>query len=197
MDRVHKPHNLSAILRSCDAVGVLEANAVPPEGGLEIPAASSAGSAKWVKVRRHPDAVAAAATLRAEGFRIVAAHPTSGARDFRDCDLTLPTALLVGSELRGVSDEGLALADEFVVIPMVGMVRSLNVSVASAVLLFEAFRQRQAAGMYASSRIPPERRHMILFEWAYPRLARRLRDEGRPYPELGDDGSVDPAELPR
>ena len=197
MDRVHKPHNLSAILRSCDAVGVLEANAVPPEGGLKVPAASSAGSAKWVGVRRHHDAAAAVATLRGEGFRVIAAHPTSGARDFRACDFTVPTAFLVGSELRGVSDAGLALADDFVLIPMAGMVRSLNVSVASALLLFEAIRQRQAAWLYEHSRLSMEHRRDLLFEWGYPRLARRLRSEGRPYPAMAEDGSVDPASVPR
>jgi tRNA (guanosine-2'-O-)-methyltransferase len=197
MDRVHKPHNLSAILRSCDAVGVLEAHAVPPEGGLDVPAASSAGSSKWVAVRRHRDAAAAARALRAEGHRLVAAHPTAAARDFREADYTGPTAFLLGAELHGLGDDALGLADECVVIPMVGLVRSLNVSVASALLLFEAFRQRQAAGLYASSRLDPERHRTLLFEWGYPRLARRLREERRPYPELAGDGSFDPASVPR
>ena len=197
MDRVHKPHNLSAILRSCDAVGVLEAHAVPPEGGLELPAASSAGSSKWVGVRRHRDAAAAVRALHETGFRLFAAHPTAGARDFRDADYTAPTAFLVGAELHGLGDEALRLADEAVLIPMAGLVRSLNVSVATALLLFEAFRQRQAAGLYAQSRLDPERRRTLLFEWAYPRLARRLAAEGRPYPALAEDGSFDPAAVPR
>ena len=197
MDRVHKPHNLSAILRSCDAVGVLEAHAVPAAHGLEVPVASSAGSAKWVRVRRHPDAAAAARALQAEGFRVVAAHPTAGARDFRDVDYTIPTAFLVGAELHGLGDEALALAHECVVIPTTGLVRSLNVSVATALLLFEALRQRQRAGSYARPRLAPERYRSLLFEWAYPRLARRLKDEGRPYPELAEDGSFDPGAVPR
>jgi tRNA (guanosine-2'-O-)-methyltransferase len=197
LDRVHKPHNLSAILRSCDAVGVLEAHAVPPEGGLEVPASSSAGSSKWVRVRRHPDATAAVRALRGEGFRLVAAHPTAGARDFRTADYARPTAFLLGAELHGLGDDALALADECVLIPMVGLVRSLNVSVASALLLFEAARQRQAAGMYARPRLDPQRYRTLLFEWAYPRLARRLADEGRPDPELAEDGSFDPARVPR
>ena len=114
MDRVHKPHNLSAILRSCDAVGVLEAHAVPPPEGLEIPAASAAGSTKWVRVRRHRDVGQAMRALRADGFRLYAAHPTAGARDFRAADYTGPTAFLVGTELHGLGDDALALADEYV-----------------------------------------------------------------------------------
>ena len=197
MDRVHKPHNLSAIVRSCDAVGVLEAHAVPAADGLELPAASSAGASKWVRVRRHPDITGAIRALQEAGHRVYAAHPTGGARDFREPDYTKPTAFLLGSELRGLGDDALALADESVLIPMSGMVRSLNVSVATALLLFEAQRQRQAAGMYGRGRLDPERRRALLFEWAYPRLARRLREEGRPYPELAEDGSYDPGAVPR
>jgi len=191
MDRVHKPHNLSAILRNCDAVGVLEAHAVPPDGGLELSVVSSAGASKWVPVRRHRDISTAVAELRAGSFRVVAAHPTGGARDYREIDFTQPTALLVGSELEGVSDRGLDLADELVLIPMMGMVPSLNVSVATSLLLYEAARQRESAGLYAKSRLDPERYRTLLFEWGYPRLARRLRDEGREYPLIAADGSVD------
>jgi tRNA (guanosine-2'-O-)-methyltransferase len=197
MDRVHKPHNLSAIVRSCDAVGVLEAHAVPAGEPLEIPAASSAGSSKWVRVTRHRDILAAIRALRAAGHRLYAAHPTAGARDFRAPDYTQPTAFVLGSELHGLGDEALALADEAIVIPMYGMVRSLNVSVATALLLFEAQRQRQAAGMYATSRLDPAAEPALLFEWAYPRLARKLKDEGRPYPALREDGTFDPAAVPR
>ena len=196
MERVHKPHNLSAILRSCDAVGVLEAHAVPAPGRLEVPAVSSAGSSKWVHVRRHPDVATAVAALRSRSFHVVAAHP-EGTRDYRDVDFTRPTALLMGAELHGLSTECLALADERVRVPMMGMVPSLNVSVATALLLFEAFRQREAAGLYQRSRLDPELYQRLLFEWGYPRLARRFREEGRPYPPLARDGSVDSTRLPQ
>ena len=73
---------------------------------------------------------------------------------------------------------------------MVGMAQSFNVSVATALLLFEAFRQREAADMYDESRIDPEDSKRILFEWAYPRIARHFRDRGRPYPSLGEDGRL-------
>jgi len=148
-------------------------------------------------VQRHQDISTAVAALRANGFRVVAAHPTRGARDYREIDFTQPTALLVGSELQGVSDGGLDLADELTLIPMMGMVRSLNVSVATSLLLYEAARQRQSAGLYARSRLDPERYRTLLFEWGYPRLARRMRASGRAYPLIAADGSVDPADVPR
>jgi tRNA (guanosine-2'-O-)-methyltransferase len=124
------------------------------------------------------------------GFRVVAAHPSSEAVDFRKVDFTAPTAIMVGSELHGISERGLELADELVVIPMMGMAHSLNVSVATALMLFEAFRQRDAAGMYDRSRLDEEAFERLLFEWAYPRLARRFREQGRPYPELGSEGQL-------
>ena len=190
MERVHKSHNLSAILRNCDAVGVFAAHAIPPEDGLQVHFHTSAGTAKWVRLVRHRTIQAAIEELKGRGFRVLAAHPGPEAVDFREVDFTVPTALMMGAELLGLSDEALALSDLQVSIPMVGMGRSFNVSVATALLLFEAYRQREAAGMYDESRIDPENSERILFEWAYPRIARYCRDRGTPYPPLGDDGGL-------
>jgi len=190
MDEVNKSHNFSAILRNCDAVGVLEANVVSPEGGLDVHHGTSAGTKKWVGVRYHRDVTSAIGALKEEGFTVLAAHPSSAAVDYREVDYTRPTAVTVGAELRGVSEEALHLADRLVSIPMLGMVHSLNVSVATSLLLFEAARQRQSAGMYDACRLPPERFEATLFEWAYPTLARARRAQGRPYPELGPDGEL-------
>jgi tRNA (guanosine-2'-O-)-methyltransferase len=190
MERVNKTHNFSAILRNCDAVGVLRAHAVLPEKGLDLHHHTSAGTAKWVQVRVHDTVEEAAAILREEGFRILAAHPAPDARDYREVDFTRPVALMVGAELDGLSAAGLEEADETVVIPMAGMVRSLNVSVATALLLFEAFRQREEAGLYEGSRLPPTESKTLLFEWAYPELAEIYRRRGEPYPELSPEGEL-------
>ncbi len=188
MDRVHKPHNLSAVLRSCDAVGVLEAHAVVPEGNLRLHRDTSGGTNKWVPVHRHPDAASAIRQLRAAGHQVVAAHPSPDALDFREIDYTAPTAILVGTELHGVSDEALAAADRNVTIPMTGMGRSLNVSVAAALILYAAQGQRAAAGMYDVPRLPESRFAEILFEWCHPRRAQRLRERGESYPPLAPEG---------
>lgn len=190
MERVHKSHNFSAILRNCDAVGVLEVHAVPPEEGLELHHGTSAGTRKWVQVHRHSGVDGAVAHLRERGFQILAAHPGEDAVDFRRVDFTRPSAVMMGAELHGLSEQGLELADRRVAIPMMGMAHSLNVSVATALLLYEAQRQREAAGMYAESRLAPERFRRILFEWAYPEIARRRSEDGRPYPELDDQGGL-------
>ena len=96
---------------------------------------------------------------------------------------------MMGAELLGLSDEALRVGGSADLDPMVGMARSFNVSVATALLLFEAFRQREAAHMYDESRIDTEDMRRILFEWAYPRIARHCRDRGTPYPSLREDGA--------
>lgn len=188
MDNVNKSHNFSAILRNCDAAGVLDVHVVAPEQGLDLHHRTSAGTKKWVGVHPHDDIGAAVSWLKEQDFHLVAAHPAPDAVDFRDYDFTRPTAVIMGAELHGVSDEALAAAGTHVVIPMSGMVHSLNVSVASALLLYEAMRQREASGMYAETRLAPDAFRARLFEWAYPSLARRLAAAGRPYPALDEDG---------
>ncbi|MGD2120404.1 MAG: tRNA (guanosine(18)-2'-O)-methyltransferase TrmH [Gemmatimonadota bacterium] len=190
MEVVNKTHNFSAILRTCDAVGVLEAHAVLPEKGIDLHHHTSAGTTRWVNVREHSSVEEAVEHLRGSGFSIVAAHPDQDAVDFRDLDFKKPVALLVGAELKGLSKQGLALADLKVAIPLAGMVRSLNVSVATALLLFEAFGQRQKAGLYERSRLPEAQKERLLFEWAYPEIAEVLRARGEEYPPLSEAGDI-------
>lgn len=196
MERVHKEHNVSAILRNCDAVGVLEVHAVAPSQGIRIHHDTSGGTAKWIPLHRHQSIDEAADALKTKGYQLVAAHPSETAVDYRVVDYTRPTAILMGTERFGVSDGALKAADVTAIIPMVGMVRSLNVSVATSLFLFEAYRQREAAGFYQAPRLDEERFKRILFEWAYPDFARRFRASGQPYPKLGPDGEILGSPLP-
>jgi tRNA (guanosine-2'-O-)-methyltransferase len=168
LENVHDPHNVSAILRSCDAVGVLKVHAVysiesPPPGMFARQ--TSASAAKWVDVVRHDSVEACVGELREAGFQILATALGRESRSLHDWDLTRSVALIVGNEMRGVSDEALALADGLVEIPMVGMVQSLNVSVASAVCLYEAFRQRLAVGAYDAPRLPAGELEALEQDW--------------------------------
>ncbi len=190
LDNVHKPHNFSAIVRSCDAVGAFEAHAVWPDPKLKPNHMSSGGTGKWVRVRVHPDLDTAVSVLRENGLQIVAAHPDEDALDFRQVDYTRPSAILLGAELDGVSDAGLRHADVRVAVPMAGMVESLNVSVAAAILLFEAQRQREAAGLYDHSRLDAEIYARTLFEWCHPQVAAHCRRNNRPYPALDENGDI-------
>ena len=111
--------------------------------------------------------------------------------DFRDIDYTKPTAIILGQEKFGASDEALALADQDIIIPMVGMVQSLNVSVAAAVTLYEAQRQRTEAGMYDSpSGISKVERDKVLFEGGHPIFAQACQRKGLPYPEIDGQGQI-------
>lgn len=189
-DNVHKSHNIAAVLRTADAVGLFGIHAVSDEGEFRHHHMVSGGSRKWVEVTLHDDLETAAASLHSAGFRIVAAHPGTRARDYRDEDYTGRLALLLGAELDGLSEEALRLADAHVSIPMEGMVSSLNVSVAAALILYEARRQREVAGLYDTSRLDSETFERTLFEWAYPELARRCKEKRIPYPPLGAEGEL-------
>jgi len=198
LEHVEKPHNLSAILRSCDAVGVLEAHVVSLQGRPPTFNSTAQGSQKWVALRDHADLGSALASLRREGFRLYGTHLGRGSDNYRHCDFTGPTAFLLGTEKWGLSEDAAQLVDQQLFIPMRGMVQSLNVSVAAATLLLEALRQRELAGM-APSRgegLTPERYRVVLFEWAYPEVAAWCREQGRAYPPLSKDGDIE-EELPR
>ncbi len=189
-ERLHKPRNFSAIVRTCDAVGINEVHAVPGEDGLAIHWNTSQGAEKWVSVRPHPNLETACEFLRERGFRLVAAHLSGDAEDYRELDYTVPTALVVGTELFGVSEAALALSDCRVKIPMKGMTQSLNVSVACAIVLYEAMRQRELAGLYGERQLDPSTRARQRFEWLHPAVTRFCRERGLDYPELDEEGNV-------
>lgn len=193
MDGVHKPHNIAAIVRSCDAVGVMEVHMAKPRdarlgGGLGTPHATSAGSQKWVQQRRYESVIEPMQRLQAMNFQVLAANKSARAVDFRQIDFTRPTAILMGAELFGVDQEALALADQEIFIPMMGMVESFNVSVACAILLAEAQRQRLAAGHYQHTKLPAEQMQRLRFEWMHPKLATYYQRRGENYPLLDEDG---------
>jgi tRNA (guanosine-2'-O-)-methyltransferase len=197
LEGVHKPHNLSAVVRTCDAVGAYRVHAVPPRRpvmprarGARAYQGISGGVRRYVGVRSHRTLGKAVGWLREHGFQLLAAHPSPESVDFREADYTRPTAILLGQERDGLSDEALEAADRLLSLPMLGLGASLNVSVAAALFLFEAQRQRLAAGLYDASRLDPAERHKTLFEWAYPDLAKHCRKIGFPYPPLGEDGEV-------
>ena len=173
MERVHKAHNVAAILRTCDAVGVMEAHAVPPTGGIPPLNHTAQGAQRWVRLHRHHDAAAGLRKLRDSGHQIYAAHFSDQAMDFRQPDYTRPTTIVLGTEKFGVSEEALAECDGEVIIPMIGMTQSLNVSVATALILYEAQRQRAAAGMYHPQPIDREPRKSLVEFWLEREWARR------------------------
>lgn len=189
-ESLHKPRNFSAIVRSCDAVGINELHAVPGQSGLAIHWKTSQGAEKWVRARAHDDIGSACRHLRERGFQLVAANLSAAAIDYREFDFTAPVALMVGTELFGVSEAALAEADQQVTLPMKGMTQSLNVSVACAIVLYEAMRQREAAGMYFRRRLEDPEWSRQRLEWLHPQVARFCQERGLDYPQMDEAGNV-------
>lgn len=166
IENVFDPHNVSAILRTCDAVGILRIDLVyTVEPFPKMGKKSSSSAAKWIERRKHRSIKECFARLQSEGYSILASRVGADSRSVFDTDMTGPTAIVLGNEHRGVSDEAAQLADTLVGIPMMGMVESLNVSVAAAVFLYEALRQRQGAGLYDAPHLAEPERVSLLESW--------------------------------
>ncbi len=168
LEDVHDLHNVGAILRTCDAVGVPRIHLVystedPPVGTFKR--TSSAGAAKWIDPIWHESVAACYAALSADGFTILATAFAPTATDLYVLDLLQPAAIVLGNEERGLSDDARTQADGSIMIPMMGMVQSLNVAVAAAVVLYEALRQRRAVGRYQLSSADDAASTLLIDDW--------------------------------
>jgi len=190
MEGIHKTHNLAAVVRTCDAIGVSDVHAVWKNETMEVLGGSAAGSQNWIDVHDYNQTEDAINALRAQGMQVLVTNLSDTAVDFREIDYTKPTAIVLGQEKFGASDVALAMADQDIVVPMVGMVQSLNVSVACSIVLYEAQRQRQLAGMYDLPRISHQRRQRFLFEGGHPIFAQACQRKGLPYPEIDEEGQI-------
>lgn len=167
IENIHDPHNVSAMLRSCDAAGVLEVQLLYTfEKFPKIGKKSSASAGKWVERRKFDSVKECYKKLRDEGFTIYATQLGDKAVSFYDLDLSKNVAIVFGNEHRGVSDEAANLADAIVQIPMFGMIQSLNVSVACSITLYEALRQRLAQGQYDKPKYSEKELKRLVGEWA-------------------------------
>jgi tRNA (guanosine-2'-O-)-methyltransferase len=190
LEQLHKPHNVSAIVRSCDAVGVYEVHAVWNEKP-EFRKSTAMGSENWVYTKEHSCIEDAVDHLKTQNMQVLVTNLSENAVDFREIDYTLPTAIILGQEKHGATQEAAAAADQDIIIPMVGMVQSLNVSVAAALILYEAQRQRQLAGMYNTQQLTEQACQKMLFEGGFPRLREICDRKGLPYPHIDSRGHID------
>jgi len=158
MENVHDPHNVSAVLRTCDAVGVQEVfvltTVIPRHESFGRN--SSASAMGWLTIHQYDNTEECMAAVRQKCDKIFATHLGTESYSLYDLDLTQRVALVFGNERVGVTEECLGYCDGNFIIPQVGMVQSLNISVACAVSLYEAFRQRQKAGFYSGEQRLPE-----------------------------------------
>jgi tRNA (guanosine-2'-O-)-methyltransferase len=167
LENVSDPHNISAVMRTCDAVGVQDIYIL----NTKIPqhkkwgAKSSSSAAKWLSVHQFDDVTVCFSSLRKRYSTILTTHLSGDAISLHAIDFTGSIALVFGNEHSGVSEEIRALADGNFIIPQVGIIRSLNISVACAVTLYEAYRQKNTAGQYNQRSLDDVRYNELLKEW--------------------------------
>lgn len=167
LENVQDPHNISAVMRTCDAVGVQDIyvlNTRIPRHKKFGPRSSSS-AAKWLTVHQFDDAAACFEELRKKYGRILATHLSSDAVNLYDIDFMGSIALVFGNEHSGVSEDIRALADGNFIIPQMGIIRSLNISVACAVSLYEAYRQKSIAGHYEQGKLPGALQEELFKSW--------------------------------
>ena len=167
LENVFDPHNVSAVIRTCDAVGIQDVyilnNSIPPHKKWGYRSSSTA--AEWLTIHQFTDANECFAELRKRYKKIYATYLSEDATALHQLNLTEPVALVFGNETFGVSEEIRKLVDGSFIIPQVGIIKSLNISVACAVTLYEAFRQKQIAGHYNEPKLGEEQLIGLKKEW--------------------------------
>lgn len=167
MDNIWDPHNVSAVLRSCDAFGLARVHLYyTTEQWPELGKKSSASAKKWVERICHTDAAEMLGGFADQGFQVIRTGFSETARPLHDFDFTRPTAVILSNEHRGAAPELVEQVGQELYIPMQGMVQSLNVSVAGAVILYEAFSQRRRAGLLDKPAYSEEELERLFLEWS-------------------------------
>jgi tRNA (guanosine-2'-O-)-methyltransferase len=167
LENVFDPHNVSAVMRTCDAVGIQDVyilnNRIPPHKKWGYRSSSTA--AEWLTIHQFTDALKCFEEVRKRFNKIYATHLTENAVDLFKLDLSQSVALVFGNETSGVSDEIKNYCDGNFIIPQVGIIKSLNISVACAVSLYEAFRQKTLKGHYLEQRMGGEELSQLSKDW--------------------------------
>ncbi|MEO7047627.1 MAG: RNA methyltransferase [Ferruginibacter sp.] len=169
LENVSDPHNISAVMRTCDAVGVQEIYILNSkiEMHKQWSAKSSSSAAKWLTVHQFTDAKECFTALRKKFTKIYTTHLSTDAVGLYQLDFSESIALVFGNEHDGVSEEIIALADGNLIIPQVGIIKSLNISVACAVCLYEAYRQKEIAGHYNNSQLSADLYADLKTKWGF------------------------------
>ncbi|MBT3673430.1 MAG: tRNA (guanosine(18)-2'-O)-methyltransferase TrmH [Porticoccaceae bacterium] len=189
-DQVHKGQNLSAIIRTCDAVGIEALYSVYDAATFRAHTGTTMGTHKWVDTHIYKNIDEPLIELKNQHYQIIAADTSGDTKDYREVDYTKPTAVLLGAEKYGISDAAYPYIDQCVTVPMLGMVESFNVGVACAIILSEARGQREAAGFYKERQMSDEAYNRTLFEWTQPLVAKYCQKHDLPYPALNEDGDI-------
>ncbi len=176
LENVADPHNISAVMRTADAVGIQDIYILNTkiENHEMWSAKASSSAMNWLTVHQFTNAEACFAALRKNFDKIYTTHLSTDAVGLYELDLTEKVALVFGNEHDGCSDEIIKLADGNFIIPQVGMIKSLNISVACAVTLYEAYRQKNAAGHYDKPQLENNVVNALMEKWDKPKFEKRL-----------------------
>jgi len=170
MEALYHRHNTSAVLRTCDAMGLHHVHLI--DSGFKASKGPAKGAARWLSIRQHADPSAAIAALKERGVALWVADLGEDSRSPEDLPLDRPVCLWFGAELVGVCEEARAHADGVMTIPMYGFSQSLNVSVAAA-LAVRAVCERARQEIGPRGLLDPEEQQLILREWQERELALR------------------------
>jgi len=172
LENVLDPHNVSAVLRTCDAVGIQDVyiltTKIPRHKKFGYKSSSSA--LKWLTIHEFDDLEACIQEVRKNFSTILTTHLSSDAVQLYEIDFTGSVALVFGNEHAGVTEECRALADGNFIIPQMGIIQSLNISVACAVSIYEAMRQKMQAGHYDQASLPKAQMDSLLAQWGVEEL---------------------------
>jgi tRNA (guanosine-2'-O-)-methyltransferase len=168
LEDIYQSQNASAVLRTCDCTGIQDVHIVERRNEYEINRDVSLGSDQWLSLNYYNDGDhqigQAVEVLRKQGYRIVATSPHSGGTTLESFDLEKgKTAILFGTELNGLTENALDLADEFIQIPMVGFTESYNISVSAALTLYGLRKRLEQSRI--DWRIGEEECSILLLEW--------------------------------
>lgn len=169
LENVQDPRNITAVMRTCEAVGIQDIYIINTKQPRfeKFGFKSGSSSSKWLTIHQFDSIAACFTELRTKFEVILTTHLSSKAIDLYSIDFTKSIALVFGNEHSGVSDEANELADGNFIIPQMGIIQSLNISVACAVSIYEAYRQKTNAGHYQKSSMPEPQMRELRKQWGF------------------------------
>jgi len=168
LEDIYQPHNASAVLRTCDCFGLQDVHIIENRNKYEVNPDVALGSAKWLTLFKYNKTASNTSScimpLKEKGYRIVATTPHTD--DFTPDNLPLGSrfALLFGTELNGLSEEAIGLADQFIKIPMFGFTESLNISVSAAIFLHTLTNRLRKSSVHWA--LNEQEKTDVLLHWA-------------------------------
>ena len=164
LENLHKDHNISAVLRTCESFGIQRVHVVPQPGEGKVYNTITQGCDRWLTIKRHPDITSCLAELKADGYRIMAGAFEEGAQALEEVDFSGRIALVFSNELKGASKEALEMVDSSYVIPMTGFSQSLNVSVAAGISIHRVMQYKREVNE-EPERLPPDELERLMDLW--------------------------------